>query len=86
MLRIVTIILAFGMFTYFVYNISSLDSYITILDLNTSDLIWTNSMQLTESDPLKESLYSETWSRNMLYYFLKKKTFKGRVKYCRDNN
>jgi hypothetical protein len=64
-----TALLTFGSFTYYFYDVSYMDSYLALLDLNTGDLLWSNSMRLTDSDPSRESFYSGTWSKNLLYYY-----------------
>jgi hypothetical protein len=64
-----TALLTFGTFTYYFYDVSYLDSYLALLDLNTGDLLWTNSMRLTDSDPSREQFYSQVWSKNLLYYY-----------------
>jgi hypothetical protein len=64
-----TALLTFGSFTYYFYDVSYIDSYLALLDLNTGELLWTNSMRLTDSDPSRESFYSGTWSKNLLYYY-----------------
>jgi hypothetical protein len=68
-LGIVTSILTLGTFTYYEDDASYFDSYLALLDLNTGDLLWTNFMKLSDSDPSRESFYSGTWSKNLLYYF-----------------
>jgi hypothetical protein len=64
-----TALLTFGTFTYYFYDVSYMDSYLALLDLNTGDLLWSNSMRLTDSDPSREQFYSQLWSRNLLYYY-----------------
>jgi len=64
-----TALLTFGSFTYYFYDVSYIDSYLALLDLNTGDLLWTNSMRLTDSDPSREQFYSQIWSKNLLYYY-----------------
>jgi hypothetical protein len=66
---VATALLTFGMFTYYVFDVSYLDSYLALLDLNTGDMLWSNFMRLTDGDPSKESFYSGTWSKNLLYYY-----------------
>jgi hypothetical protein len=68
-LGLATAFLTFGMFTYYVYDVSYLDSYIALLDLKNGDLLWSNYIRLTDNDPSTESFYSQTWSKNLLYYF-----------------
>jgi hypothetical protein len=64
-----TALLTFGSFTYYFYNVSYMDSYLALLDLNTGELLWSNSMRLTDSDPSREQFYSQIWSKNLLYYY-----------------
>jgi len=64
-----TAFITFGMFTYYFYDVSSLNSYIALLDLHTGDLLWSNSMVLTGNNPARESFYSGYWSKNLLYYY-----------------
>ena len=64
-----TALLTFGSFTYYFYDVSYMDSYLALLDLHTGDLLWSNSMRLTDSDPSREQFYSHTWSENLLYYY-----------------
>jgi hypothetical protein len=64
-----TALLTFGTFTYYFYDVSYMDSYLALIDLNTGDLLWTNSMRLTDSDPSCEQFYSQIWSKNLLYYY-----------------
>jgi len=64
-----TTILSFGMFVVYAIDVSYLDSYIMLLDLNTGEMLWSNSMRLSDSDPSKEVFYQQYWSKNMLYHY-----------------
>jgi hypothetical protein len=64
-----TALVTFGMFTYYFYDVSYMDSYLALLDLNTGDLLWSNFMRLTDSDPSRSQFYSQIWSKNLLYYY-----------------
>ncbi|MBP7509686.1 MAG: hypothetical protein KA807_17870 [Prolixibacteraceae bacterium] len=66
---LLTALITFGYFYYYIYETSVFDSYIGLLDLNTGELLWTNYMNLSGSQPDSESFYSDIWAKNMLYYF-----------------
>lgn len=66
---ILTALVTFGYFYYYIYETSVFDSYIGLLDLNTGELLWTNFMNFSGSQPDVEDFYSDVWAENMLYYF-----------------
>jgi hypothetical protein len=68
-LGILTTVISFGMFTYYIYDTSSLNTYIMLLDLHSGEMLWSNSMKLTDYNPDQESFYSNYWTNNLLYYF-----------------
>ena len=65
---ILTTTITLGMVTYFVYNVSYLDSYIALLDLKTGELIWTNEIRLS-SNPTKLKFYEKYWGERLFYHF-----------------
>jgi hypothetical protein len=68
-----TTILTLGLFTYYMYNVSYLDSYAGIIDLKTGEFLWTNSMRLSQDNVKKQHFYDKYWSKHLLYYFPLKK-------------
>jgi hypothetical protein len=68
-LGIISSLLTFGMFTYYIYDVSYFDSYIMLLDLHTGEVLWSNSMKLSESDPRRQAFYKQSWAKNLLYYY-----------------
>lgn len=68
-LGILSSLLTFGMYTYYIYDVSNFNSYIMLLDLHTGEVLWSNSMNLTESDPRREAFYKQSWAENLLYYY-----------------
>lgn len=66
---LLTALVTFGYFYYYIYESSVFDSYIGLLDLNTGKLLWTNYMNISGNQPDVENFYSDIWAENMLYYF-----------------
>jgi len=66
---LLTALVTFGYFYYYIYETSVFDSYIGLLDLNSGELLWTNYMNFSGSQPDAQDFYSDLWAENMLYYF-----------------
>jgi hypothetical protein len=66
---LLTALISFGTITYYIYDTSYLNSYIMLLDLHTGEMLWSNSMRLTDYDPDKEAFYKKMWPENLLYHF-----------------
>lgn len=60
-------IMTAGLVTVTAHNISFLDSFVGLIDLETAEMLWTNSLRLT-GNPGNEGLYKGTWSNVMLYH------------------
>lgn len=60
-------VMTLGMVTVTAHNISFLDSYIGLLDLQTGEMLWTNSLRLGQN-PADDGLYKGVWPRMLLYH------------------
>jgi hypothetical protein len=60
------------MLTFYVYQVSYLDTYAGIIDLNTGEMLWSNSIRIKERKPVSEKYYSGIWPKNILYHFPQK--------------
>jgi hypothetical protein len=66
---VLTTLVTLGMFTAYVYNISYLDSYAGVIDLNTGEFLWMNSLRLGQDNIKKPAFYEKRWSKQVLYHF-----------------
>src|SRR6266446_7164142 len=56
-----------GLITASAHNISLLDCFIGLVDLETGEMLWTNSLRLGQN-PANEGLYKGAWSRALLFH------------------
>ncbi|HEY3776562.1 MAG TPA: hypothetical protein VGL35_00745 [Rhizomicrobium sp.] len=64
-----TALFTLGTVAVSVHNVSWLDSYVMLIDLESSDILWSNSVRLTNFNPGNREEYDKNdWSRQLLYY------------------
>ena len=57
-----------GMVTVSAHNTSFLDSYIALIHLTDGEVVWSNSLRLS-NNPADRGIYAGGWSRMVLYHF-----------------
>jgi hypothetical protein len=57
-----------GLAVYTRAKVSTLDSYVGLVDLERAELIWTNSLRHTGLDPTQPEIYAERWPHDLLYF------------------
>jgi hypothetical protein len=57
-----------GVAIYTQMNVSTLDSYVGLIDLASGELIWANSLRHTSLDPTEQDTYAVRWSHDLLYF------------------
>jgi hypothetical protein len=67
-----TLILSGGMFMVSAHDVSTFDTYMALVDLDTGKIEWSNSLRLEKGDPTERDYYIKRWSRTMLYHFPEK--------------
>lgn len=65
---VISTVLTLGMLTVIHTTVSYLDTYATLVDVETGDILWSNSMRLKEGGLTDSDYYSKTWSNNILYH------------------
>jgi hypothetical protein len=66
---LVSSLLTMGMVTVSARNISWLDTYASLLDLQNSEVLWSNSLRLAPFNPANPDHYkSRQWAHNVLYW------------------
>jgi hypothetical protein len=66
---VLSTVLTLGMVTITSHNISLLDSYIALVDLQTAEVIWSNSLRLGNLNPAEANDYkSSDWAHKVLYW------------------
>lgn len=65
---VLTGLLTFGTVVAVSYDVSHLDSYVALIDANDVELLWSNSLRLTDKHPQNEDCYKKRWGHNLLYY------------------
>ena len=63
----VSTVMTGGLFTIVASHVSFLDSYVGIINLRTSELMWCNSLRL-KGDPSSQHFYNGKWSNQLFYY------------------
>jgi hypothetical protein len=64
----VTLVLTLGMFVYARWDISSMDTWAALLDAKTGELLWSNSLRLTNVDLNQQDFYSRQWTNSVLHH------------------
>jgi hypothetical protein len=66
---VVTAVLTLGMVSGSSHNISFLDSYVGLVDLQTAEVLWSNSLRLGNLNPAESGDYKRSgWAYNVLYW------------------
>jgi hypothetical protein len=53
-------------------NVSYIDSFVGLIDLETGKILWSNSLRLTKGKLAKRDYYLKKWAPGLLYHFPKK--------------
>jgi hypothetical protein len=66
---LVSSLLTMGMVTVVAQNVSWLDSYVSLIDLQDEEVLWSNSLRLTKFNAANPKHYETSrWSHNVLYW------------------
>jgi len=60
--------LTFGRVVASAHNVSTLDSYVSLIDLNEVEVLWCNSLRLGGLNPANSEHYKRRWAHNVLYW------------------
>lgn len=66
---VVTAIISLGTVSASVHNVSFLDSYVSLIDLQNAEIVWCNSLRLPQFNPANPIHYQRLWAHNLLYWF-----------------
>lgn len=62
-------VLSLGTLTGSSHNVSYLDTYVSLLDLSTAEVVWSNALRLADFNPAEARDYaSVSWARKLLYW------------------
>lgn len=62
-------VMTMGMVSMSVQQVSALNSFVGLIDLDAKEMIWKNSIRLEGGDPTDKKLYSsKNWPRTLLYH------------------
>ncbi|MFO1431925.1 MAG: hypothetical protein U1F76_17595 [Candidatus Competibacteraceae bacterium] len=64
----ITTALTLGMFTYSQWSVSYLDTHAALVDANTGEVLWSNSLRLKGGGFTEKDYYAEKWPKNILYH------------------
>lgn len=62
---LITSAMTLGMVTVTSHHVTWLDTYVAFVDLRNGDMLWSNSLRLTQGDPRTEEYY-KNWAWNLL--------------------
>ena len=65
---LLTGVITLGNVVVVAHNISTLDSYVSLLDLQNAEVLWSNSLALPGLNPANAAHYKERWAHNVLYW------------------
>jgi hypothetical protein len=65
---ILSTVITFGAVTVSAHNISFLDSYVSLIDLQNAEVVWSNSLRLREFNAANANHYKARWAHNVLYW------------------
>jgi hypothetical protein len=63
-----TAVISLGTVSGSVHNVSFLDSYVSLVDLQNAEVVWCNSLRLAQFNPANSSHYPNRWAHNLLYW------------------
>ena len=58
-----------GLFMFSTHEVSSLDTFMALINLDSGRIVWANDLRMTKGDPTKRGYYIKGWSQNLLYHF-----------------
>jgi len=61
-------VISFGTVVASAHNLSTLDSYVSLIDLNEAEVLWCNSLRLGGLNPANSEHYKRRWAHNVLYW------------------
>ena len=69
---VATTALTAGYVTVAKWDVSFIDSYVGVLDLEKGEIIWTNSGKMQDVNLTKQDFYQSKWPESFLYHFPEK--------------
>jgi hypothetical protein len=65
---LLTGVITLGNAVVIAHNVSTLDSFASLVDLENAEIVWCNSIRLPAMNPANGAAYKERWAQNVLYW------------------